>query len=181
MSIKISVTFKYDKGEWKKIFDKYSARLDKAISATANMIASMQRDQFRSNIATSGGNLGTLADGLTVTVQHAPMYALISTFHDRPYAHVFEDGAQIEGNLLWVPLSNTDARGVRPKEYPGGLFSIKRTATGRPLLFSVSDKQPKYFGIEQVTIPKKWNLHGIQQSIMANFRSVFDDAWKAAA
>lgn len=175
----IEVTIEHVSGDIRKSLKSDKERLHKAISASANMVASMQSSQFKANIAQSGGKLGNLADGLSVTVAISDLQAVVSTTHERQYAHVFENGATITGDM-WIPLSDTDAAGVRPKEYPGGLFSIKRTATGRPLLFSIADKKPKYFGIESVTIPKKWNLHGIQESIMANFRSIFDDAWKTA-
>ncbi len=176
----IEVVFEHVSGDLRKSLKSDRLRLQKAISASANMVASMQRSQFKADIAQSGERLGNLAAGLTVSIAESDMLAVISTTHERSYAHVFEDGATITGDM-WIPLSGTDAAGVHPKEYPGGLFSIKRTATGRPLLFSITDKKPKYFGVESVTIPKKWNLHGIQESIMANFRSIFDDAWKTAA
>ena len=69
--------------------------------------------------------------------------------------------------------------GVRARDYGDQLFSVT-PKTGRPLLFSLSDKLPKYFGIESVTIPKLFHLREIQQSVMANFREIFEKALKEA-
>jgi len=77
-------------------------------------------------------------------------------------------------------LSGTDAEGIPAKDYPGGVFSARKQGSGRPLLFAISDKKPRYFGIESVTIPAKWNLRGVQASVMANFREFYDAAFKAA-
>jgi hypothetical protein len=167
-------------GDIKKNMAYVRDRMNKAITASANMLTSMMRDQFKANIASSDGKLGTLSEGLTVVCTTSDLRATIETFHDRPYAGIFEEGGQITGDLLWVPLSGTDAEGVQPKEYPGGLFSIKRESSGRPLLFSIADKKPKYFGIEAVTIPPKWNLRGIQASVLANYRELYDAAYKSA-
>lgn len=166
-------------GNLRESLKKDMVRMQKAIASSANVLASMFQTAYRENIAQSGGRLGRLADGLNVTTSVSVLRAVIETKHDRPYANVFEEGADIVGNLLWIPLSGTDAEGIRAKDYPGGLFSIKRPS-GRPLLFSISDREPKYFGIGHVTIPKKWNLAGVQQSVLGNFQSVFDEAWRTA-
>jgi hypothetical protein len=98
--------------------------------------------------------------------------------HTNPGAKIFEKGGVIKGKpLLWIPLSGTDAVGVRAGAY-GGLYSVNNPGQKRPLLFSIKDKQPKYFGIEQVTMPKKFHLAEIQKSVMGNFRQLFDQAFR---
>lgn len=153
-------------------------RHSKAISAAANMAASMMQAGMSQSIASGGNFSSRWTDGLHVTVAHSPFRAVITTSHDIPYAGIFEEGGVIEGRpLLWIGLRGTDAEGVPPKEY-GGLFSIRRRS-GLPLMFSVSDKKPKYFGIESVTIPQKWHLRDVQTSVMANFRSFYDSAFNS--
>ncbi len=176
--IKISVTRKG--GDIRKNLNFIRTRMQAAISASANMAASMMQEQMRANIGSSGGDLGSLSDNLHVVCTVGNMRATIDTFHDRPYAGIFEEGGTITGSLLWIPLSDTDAKGVRAADYPGGLFSVRRETSGRPLLFSISDKKPKYFGIESVTIPQKWNLRGVQASVLAGYRALYNDAFKAA-
>lgn len=155
-------------------------RFAEAFKAAVNMAASMMKKQGDADIA-SAGEFGTRwTGGLHVEASGAVGNMRISMTHDVPFAGIFETGGMIKGNpLLWIPISGTSAEGVQAKDYGGGLFSIKREGSGRPLLFSVSDKQPKYFGIEQVTIPKVFHLGAIQKSVMANFRSLFDAAFKA--
>lgn len=155
-------------------------RFAEALKAAINMAASMMKKQGDADI-TSAGKFGSRwTNGLHVDVSETLGNMRISMTHDVPYAGIFQTGGVIKGNpLLWIPLSGTDAVGQKASEYGGGLFSVRREGSGRPLLFSIADSQPKYFGIEQVTIPKTFHLLEIQKSVMANFRSLFDNAFKA--
>lgn len=178
MTLKIKIKLEPVSGSAEKSREQLLAQQDKAISAAANMAASMMQAGMSKSIV-SGGKFGARwTDGLHVTVEHGVRRAVISTTHDIPYAGIFEEGGTIEGKpLLWIGLSGTDAEGVRPSEYNGGLFSIRRGISSTPLMFSISDKKPKYFGIESVTIPQKWHLRDAQASVMANFRSYYDAAF----
>ncbi len=73
---------------------------------------------------------------------------------------VFEFGAIIRGKpLLWIPLSfAADAKGINARDYPGKLFRVNRVGKAPLLLASGKPAQPKYFGKEFVTIPKKFHL-----------------------
>jgi hypothetical protein len=154
-------------------------RFADAMTATANILASMIQEEGRANIASSGHFGSDWTDGLHVTAEPrgATANMRISMTHDKPFAGIFEEGGTISGNpLLWLPISGTDAVGKRAADY-GDMFSVQRQGKP-PLLFSMADKQPKYFGIESVTIPQKWHLREIQKSVMANFRSVFDTQFR---
>lgn len=157
-------------------------RLNRAIDAAMNMAASMMLEKGRSDIASAGKFGASWTSGLRVNVDGAAPNMKLYMTHDIPYAGIFETGGTIHGNpLLWIPLSGTDAAGVRASAFGDGLFSMKYPrADGRPLLFSMGDKRPRYFGIESVTIPKKFRLTEDVASVMSNFRAIFDDAWKAA-
>jgi hypothetical protein len=103
--------------------------------------------------------------------------------HENKHAAIFETGGEIHGNpLLWIPLSGTDAamNRARAMDYPGGVRGGRGKRGGRPLLFSVTDRKPKYFGVESVTIPKKFHLEDDVNNVMSNFRSVFSEAWDAS-
>ncbi len=152
-------------------------RFEKAFSAALNMAASMIRDQAKADIQSAGKFGSQYTDGLNVTVENMR----ISMTLDAPGAAIFETGGTIQGNpLLWLPISGTDAEGIRARDYGGKLFSVNRRAGGVPLLFSITDKQPKYFGIESVTIPQKFHLKDTMNSVMGNFRAIFDTAFRAA-
>jgi hypothetical protein len=152
-----------------------------AFTAAANMAAAMIEESGRIDIALAGNFGARWIEGLHVKASGTIGNMRISMYHDVPYAGIFETGGEIHGNpLLWIPLSFTDAKGIAASEYGSGLFRVDRRASGTPLLFSIADKKPKYFGVESVTIPQKFHLRDIQQSVMGNFRSIFDAAFKGA-
>lgn len=156
-------------------------RFQAAFSASMNMVASMIKQRGDADIKSAGKFGQRWTTGFHVAVEGGLKNMRISMYHDIDYAGIFESGGVIKGNpILWIPLSFSDAKGTPAREYGGGLFTVNRKAGGPPLLFSMSDKQPKYFGIESVTIPKKFHLGKIQKSVMANFRQIFDAAFKAA-
>ncbi len=158
-------------------------RFDAAITAAANMAASMILIIGRLDIASAGNFETRWTDGLHVTVDGdggSLGNIRISMTHDIPYAGIFETGGTIYGNpLLWIPFSDTDAAGIGARDYPG-LVSA-RGDRPLPLLLSISDKLPRYFGVESVTIPQKFHLNSDIQSVMANFRAIFDINFRAGA
>ncbi len=159
----------------------WGARLNKALNAAANMAASLMQELGRNDIGGAGNFGSRWVDGLKVNVEGAaPGNMKISMTHDIPWAGIFETGGTIQGSpMLWIPLSGTDAAGIRASAFGGGLFSAKYPRHGGPpLLFSMADKKPRYFGVEAVTIPRKFQLTEDVVSVMSNFRAVFDDAWR---
>lgn len=123
----------------------------------------------------SAGRFGSRwLQGLHVTTTEGGGSIKIDVTHDVPYWSVFENGALIKGRpLLWIPLSFADdAQGVSARNFPGVLFRVDRKV-GRPLLMSVADKQPKYFGIDEVEIPKKFHLRQIVKNAAAKLPVLF--------
>lgn len=158
-------------------------RLIRAIDAAMNMAASMMLEVGRADIAGAGNFGQRWTDGLKVVLEGSAPNMRMWFTHEIPWAGIFETGGTIKGSpLLWIPLSGTDAQGVRASAFGDGLFSAKypRKDGGAPLLFSVSDKKPRYFGVSEVTIPKKFHLTDDVTSVMSNFQAVFDSAWQAA-
>jgi hypothetical protein len=163
-------------------------RFQAALTAAMNMAASLIKQEGDADIAGAGNFGGRWTTGLHVilegaagTTQGSMGNMRISMTHDIPYAGIFETGGIIRGNpLLWIPLSGSGADHIPASEYGGGLFSVQPRSGKHPLLFSIADKMPKYFGIEQVTIPKKFHLNEIQKSVMANFRQLFDQAFRGS-
>lgn len=157
-------------------------RFEKALTAAANMAASMIEAKGKADIAGAGNFSGTWVNGLHVSVEKSGLNQMrISMTHDDPRVAIFEKGGVVKGRpLLWIPISGTDAEGVRASAYGGKLYSVNNPGQRRPLLFSVADKKPKYFGIESVTIPKLFHLAEAQKSVMANFRQLFDQAFRGS-
>lgn len=154
-------------------------RMSKALEAAANMAASLIQERGRADIASAGEFQGDWIGGLKVQAEKVGQKNMrISMTHSDPRVAIFEKGGVVKGKpLLWIPLSSTDAVGIRPRDY-GGLYSVNNPGQKHPLLFSIKDKQPKYFGIEQITQPKRFHLAEIQKSVMANFRQLFDQAFR---
>jgi hypothetical protein len=133
--------------------------LGKAATETADEIEIRGRADIR-----SAGRFGRRwTDGFHAKVRLAGNRYTIQVFDDVPYFNIFELGGTIRGKpMLWIPLSfATDAIGIRARDYPGGLFRVDRKAGGAPLLLSIKDKQPKYFGKESVRMPKKFHIRRI--------------------
>lgn len=154
-------------------------RMSRAIDAAANMIASMIEERCRINIASAGRFGWRWLDGLHVQVDPSGASGrMLTVVHDIPYADIFETGGTIVGKpLMWLGLSGTDAEDVPPKDYSGGLFSI-RNPNGKPLLFGIQDHEPKYVGVTSVSIPPKFHLDDAVVEVMRDFQSVFDTAWQ---
>lgn len=183
--MKISVTATLTPGALKQaITGKYAGlqnRASAALLAASNIIASMMQEEARANI-TSAGNFGERwTSGLNVTVSGTFPRMYLTMTEEVPFWSIFETGGVIEGNpLLWLPISGTDAAGVRAANY-GDLFSARYPRpNGPPLLFAASDKKPRYFGIQSVNIPKKFNLLGSVKESVGEFARVFNEQWKAA-
>lgn len=157
-------------------------RLDRAVTAAMNMAASMILEAGKADIAGAGKFGESWTKGLKVNIEGAAGNMRMYMTHDIPYAGIFETGGTIKGApLLWIPLSGTDAAGIRASAFGGGLFSAKYPRkSGPPLLFSMADRQPRYFGVESVTIPKKFHLTEDVTSVMSHFRAIFDEAWAAS-
>lgn len=166
--------------QFKKVLAALQDRIYKAIDTSMRMAQSMIQTLGEADIAGAGNFGARWTDGLHVDLEGAAPNMKLSMTHDVPYANIFEEGGTIHGNpLLWIPLSGTDAAGIRASAFGDGLVGSKQGTErgGRPLLFSVTDRQPRYFGVASVTIPPKFHLNDDVNEVMSNFRSIFDAAW----
>jgi|SRR5262252_625463 len=78
---------------------------------------------------------------------------------------VFEYGATIHAKnpsgYMWLPFTGAEGTDVWPRVYGAeNLFRIT-SKKGLPMLMDRETKEPRYFGKEEVTIPKKFHLHEI--------------------
>lgn len=182
MTLRIKITPPNIGQQWAEHYTALAAKLNRALTAAMNIAAGMILDKAREDIS-SAGNFGqSWTSGLTMEFEGSAPNMRMWLTHSIPYAGIFETGGVIQGKpFLWIPLAGTDAQGVRASAFGGGLFSAKYPRkAGPPLLFSMADKKPRYFGAESVTIPKKFQLTEDIVSVMSNFRAVFDNAWQQA-
>jgi hypothetical protein len=167
------MSVKIDAEAFKKGIDDAAERYEEAFEASKNIVASMMLAHITTDIQNAGRFGSQFLAGLSVEVTDD---GIVTTL-DAPGADLFENGGTINGKpLLWLPISGTDAVGIPPSEYGDKLFSVNRTAGGVPLLFSVKDHAPKYFGVPSVTIPKKFHIAEIQKVVMENFKDILEGA-----
>lgn len=146
-----------------------------ALKVAANMVASMLRQKVSADIAGAGNFGSEYLKGLSVTVEETTIKLKL----EAPGADIFEKGGTIHGRpLLWLPLSGTDAVGIKASEYGDQLFSVNRLEGGVPLLFSIKDHAPKYFGVPSVKIPKKFHIAEIEKEVMDGFPAIYEAALK---
>jgi hypothetical protein len=125
----------------------------------------------------SAGNFGPRwTGGLNIDITEGGGNIRMAFSHNVPYFSVFQYGKTIYGKpLLWIPLSFApDAKGVLARNFPGGLFRVDRKDPSKaPLLLSRQTREPKYFGKEKVTIPKKFHVIEIIRDVSKSVRDYF--------
>lgn len=162
---------------------RYSERQIKALQATAFKAAEVIEEEGRADMR-AGGNFGSprWQDGFQARVSYTSRTDInVRVTHSVFYWKVFEFGAVIRGRpLLWIPLDfAVDAQGIRARDYPRPLFRVDRLGKA-PLLMAGGGKggkaEPKYFGKESVTIPKKFHLREIVKSVSRRLNRYYREA-----
>jgi hypothetical protein len=149
-------------------------RIQAALGATAREAAAQIKERGDADIS-SAGNFGRRwTEGFRVTTLLRGSDYTIQSKSDTVGFNVFEYGATIRGKpLLWIPLSFAqDAQGVMARDFKGGLFRVDRKS-GAPLLLSIADRRPKYFGKESVRIPKKFHIRAIAREVAKSMKAIF--------
>lgn len=137
-----------------------------AMTEAATETAKETQEKCRADIASAGRFGPRWTDALTSKPVAAPHGVDVVTTFQGELWRTFQTGKVVHGKpLLWLPLSFSDAAKTRVKDYPGELVRVDRAGGKAPLLVSTSDHQPKYFGKESVTIPKKFHLIEIAQQV----------------
>jgi len=149
-------------------------KVHQAALTTARVAAVLIEDRGRADIANAGNFGRRWTEGLKATVTQGGGNIRIRVTHDVEYWTVFQYGKVIRGKpLLWIPLSFADdAQGVMARDFPAPLFRVDRQGKA-PLLISADDGQPKYFGKEQVKIPKKFHLVEIAAEVSRDLGDLF--------
>ncbi len=169
----LEVSIKFNSDDFVKSIDTVRDRYSQALAVAKNMIASLMLTAVRADIQSAGAFKGPFLEKVTVTVEGDS----IKTTVDAPGASIFETGGTIHGKpLLWLPISGTDAEGTQARDYGDQLFSVNRKSGGVPLLFSIKDHAPKYFGVPSVNISKKFHIAETEQRVMESFPDIVEAA-----
>lgn len=120
------------------------------------------------------------APGFTATVTEGGGSIRITARSSIPYFLIHQTGGVIKAKnpsgLLWIPLDFAkDAKGVMARDYPKKLFRVDRVGKS-PLL--LSDDGPKYFGIAQVTIPKRFHVFEEIRKVTNKFNDIYKKQFK---
>jgi Family of unknown function (DUF6441) len=154
-----------------QILDDQRKQLAQAENAAVKDAADLAVTEGRANIR-SAGLPGRFATQLTKR-----FYANSSTgnpaalvYHKKWFSIVFERGATITGDLLWLPIEQNLPRGVNsPTEYGGKLVSVN--VVGKPpMLFDAKDRLrgPLFVGVKTATIRKRLDLYRIFKEAAAH-------------
>jgi hypothetical protein len=149
-----------------------------ALRKTANDAAREIEEKGRQNMASAGRFGQRWMDAWHARVSEGGGFIRIGLIHDIFYWTVFQFGKVIHGKpLLWIPLSfASDAQGVMARDYPGKLFRVERA--GRAPLLLTTGGEPKYFGKESVTIPKKFRLLEIAAEVSRDMGKIYKRNFK---
>ena len=138
----------------------------KAANEAGAEIAQETQTKGRTDIAQAGRFGPRWTNRLNSKATETPTGVEVVTTYEGELWRTFQTGKVVHGKpLLWIPLSFSDAKGTRAEDYPGELVRVDRGGGKAPLLVSASDREPKYFGKESVTIPKKFHLIEIAQEV----------------
>jgi hypothetical protein len=165
--LNISVTLKGDlRGRAEEIREKFA----RALTTAANIAASMVEQKSKVDVENAG--FTSLASSLHAQANGDALGNMTVALSGDERVALLEEGGTIHGHpLLWIPIGG--------ERYHGSLFSARYPRkSGPPLLFSVADKLPKFFGLESVTMPRKLHLRETMHSVMSNFRAIFQEAYK---
>jgi hypothetical protein len=175
---------------------RWLARMRGARQTAARNVQSVILNDGRADIK-AGGNFGNRWTDAWTAQLDKPTAELgeqmvISTFFDGSkflagrrtgpnYAHVFEFGATIKAKnasgFLWIPLSFANVPiDAWPRDSANGYFMVRRSGKA-PLLLSLADKQPTFFGLPQVTLRPRFHLRDIGTKAAAQFKDFYNKAF----
>lgn len=153
-------------------------RMAAAFLGAANDIANEIRTKGRADIQAAGNFGARWSAGLDVSVDlpaTKSFAAKIAVTHKIKYFSIFETGGPIVGKpLLWIPFSYTGLK-ISASKYAKafGLFYVENKR-GLPMLFSMKDRKPKYFGVSAVTLAKRFHISEISEQTAAKAQSFYN-------
>jgi hypothetical protein len=164
----------------KKKMDKLGQVVRGAMRETAEETADAILFRGAEDIADAGNFGDRWQEALHADIKETQRTVYVNAFMkaDEPpvtFWKVFEYGATIkpkDATYLWLPFLKNNQTGVWPRAYPGELF-YTTSKKGTPLAGDKDTKQWMYFGLDEVTIPKKFHLTEIIKDEAKNARAAF--------
>lgn len=175
--IRLTLSNKNMGAQFKAAQGRNYALFQRALGKTARAARDEIKQRGDVDISNAGNFGRRWLDGFKSTILLKGNQYTIRTSSDTVGFNVFEFSATIRGKpLLWIPLSFAgDAQGVLARDFPGGLFRVDRKK-GKPLLLSVKDRKPKYFGTPSVRIPRKFHIRDIIRNVAGKMEAFYRKA-----
>lgn len=160
MTIKFEFDGKRAGAQFQQAMGRKYGRMADATRDAANRVAEDIKTQGDADILGAGKFTKRWTDSFRVLLEPArgrTINILIRAVSSIPYFMIHERGGVIKGRpLLWIPLPWTGLR-MRARDYPGSLFRVDREAKN-PLLLDYATGEPKYVGVESVTLRKRFHI-----------------------
>jgi hypothetical protein len=165
----------------KKNMDELGTVVREAMRETAQEMADVILFRGAEDIAGAGNFGEDWQEALNADIEETQRTIRVNVYMDAKeppvtFWKVFEYGADIKAKnpsgYLWLPFKGAEGTDVWPRAYDGELFRAT-SKRGTPLLGDKETKEWKYFGLEEVTIPKKFHLHEIIREEAAKLGASF--------
>jgi hypothetical protein len=170
----------------KQNMDKAGKQVREAMRAAASDAATEIMARGADDIQEAGNFGDRWQEALKSTIDETQRTIRVkTTMEGEPpvsYWRVFEYGAHIvpkEAQYLWLPFRGALGVDVWPRAYEGDLFYAE-SKKGTPLLGDRDDKDNpwRYFGLDEVTIPKKFHLREIVAQVSKELRNYYAEHMK---
>jgi len=154
-------------------------KASRIIKQAAALTAQNARDEIQRQVEEDFTNTGRLgqkyAGSVQTQVSQGGANIRVAVTSNKPGLEFLNEGGIVRGNpYMWIPLSGTGIRNVDAKDYPGRLFIVKRKSGGTPLLMDAADRKPKYAGVAQVTIKKKFHTIDIVNDVASRLQAMYE-------
>lgn len=161
---------------WAQSMESNGTAVHAAMLVASEATAKETEEQARADIAAAGRFGPAWTKSLKSTVKQDDDGVSVVTTMEGKQWRLFQDGGTQYGQpLLWIPLSFSNAVGVRMHDYPAPLFRVDRPGKA-PLM--VADDGPKYFGATSVTFPKKFHLIEIAEEVGSDMGARYAQAFE---
>jgi hypothetical protein len=172
--------------QFRRLAERSRSRIVNSARSALNQARDEIRTAWAQDVARAGNFGQRWVNALTITIDppRGRSLNLIMTVRmvGISYWRIHEYGGTIHGRpLLWIPLPWTGLK-MRAREYGRryGLFRVDRKSGGNPLLLSIRDAEPKYVGVESVTLRKRFHLRSIIRRSATNIRRFYRNAIRSS-
>lgn len=176
--MRVVIDNKQSTATWVAGMNTRSKALPLAAQVAGELTARETQQLGRADIAAAGRFGNAWQSAFTSSARKTKDGIVVTSTMSGRHWRMFQEGRVVHGRpLLWIPFSDSDAKGLPMGKYPGELVRVESRA-GLPLMISTSDHRPKYFGKASVTIPKKFHLIEIAHQVGSTIDQKFTAAYQ---